>query len=160
MPHLSESEAAAWVGLMATHAEIVRALDNGLGVRFGISVSALEVLARLTREPTGRSRMSVLAHAALLSPSRVSRLVDELEGRGLITRSSCPSDSRGVFAEITSQGRQLTQRALEWHSEEIRERFFNALDDRQVDELGAIWRDVGALLAKDRDENDSAVQHK
>lgn len=139
---LPGEQEAAWVGFLVAHTEIMRALDAGLAEAFGLSVSALEVLARIAAEQDGRMRMSELAHGALLSPSRVSRLVDQLQNRGVVRRTSCPSDSRGVFAEITPAGRALTARALEWHWRELGERFFSRLDQQQVAQLGSIWRAI------------------
>jgi DNA-binding MarR family transcriptional regulator len=142
MPRLSEDQQEAWVGFMAAHAGIIRALESGLGTQFGISVGALEVLSRLAGESSGQVRMSELAQGGLLSQSRVSRIVDSLELRGLVERTSCPSDSRGVFALITPAGRELTERALRWHWAQIRERFFDPLEGEQVAGLGAIWRAI------------------
>jgi DNA-binding MarR family transcriptional regulator len=141
-PRLPDDKARAWVGFLAAHAELTRALDMGLSARFGLSLSALEVLARVVWEPEGRLRMSDLAEGALLSQSRVSRIVDSLEARGLLQRTSCPSDSRGVFARITEAGRELIAQALEWHWSEVEERFFSNLSGAQVGELGAIWDSV------------------
>ncbi len=142
VPRLPEDQQAAWVGFMAAHAEIVRALEAGLGAEFGISVSALGVLARIAEESTGQVRMSDLAQGGLLSQSRVSRIVDTLELRGLVQRTSCPSDSRGVFALITPAGRELAARALHRHWAQVSERFFDPLEEGQVAELGAIWRAI------------------
>jgi DNA-binding MarR family transcriptional regulator len=142
MPRLAPEQQAAWVGFMATHAAIARALDNGLGAEFGLSASELDVLARLAEQESGQIRMSELGNGALLSQSRVSRIVDALELRGLVERTSCPSDSRGVFALITPQGRELTGRALQAHWSQVRERFFAQLEDEQIAQLGAIWRAI------------------
>ncbi|HEY1457986.1 MAG TPA: MarR family transcriptional regulator [Solirubrobacteraceae bacterium] len=144
MPDLSVQQAAAWTGFMSTHAEIVRELDEGLAAHFGLSLSALDVLARVASAPEGGVRMSDLGQRALLSQTRISRVVGELQGRGLLERTSCPSDSRGVFAQITDAGGELTRQALQWRSDQIRERFFTSLDERQVAELATIWRAIGA----------------
>jgi DNA-binding MarR family transcriptional regulator len=142
VPRLPEVEQAAWIGFLATHAAIMRALEAGLNAEFDLSVSALEVLAKLAQEPGGQVRMSELAHGALLSQSRVSRIVDALELRGLVARTDCPSDSRGVFALVTPAGRELATRALQSHWAQVRELFFDPLGDDQVAELGGTWRAI------------------
>jgi DNA-binding MarR family transcriptional regulator len=141
-PRLSASQHAAWVGFLAAHTGIMRVLESGLGAEFGLSVSALEVLARVTEADGGQIRMSDLAQGALLSQSRVSRIVDALELRGLVERTSCPADSRGVFALVTPAGAELAARALQWHWSQVRERFFSTLQEEQIIELGAMWRTV------------------
>lgn len=93
-------------------------------------------------------RMSDLAHGTLFSPSRVSRVVDQLETRKLMERSSCPSDSRGVFAHITDSGRELVARALEWHGDQVAELFFGSLTKLQVASLNAIWQTIAATQGK------------
>jgi DNA-binding MarR family transcriptional regulator len=150
VPRLPADEQAAWVGFLAAHSEILRALDAGLISEFGLSLSALEVLARIARASEGGLRMSELAQSALLSPSRVSRIVDLLQERHLVQRSTCPSDSRGVFALITPDGHELTSRALQWHWGQVRERFFQQLSEQQIKELGTIWQSVlGRAVSSD-----------
>jgi DNA-binding MarR family transcriptional regulator len=142
VPALPADQHAAWVGFLAAHAGITRLLESGLSSGFGLSVSALDVLARLVGEDGGQIRMSDLAQGGRLSQSRVSRIVDALELRGLVERSSCPSDSRGVFAHITPAGRELAVEALRWQALEVRERFFAALSEDQIAELRVVWSAV------------------
>jgi DNA-binding MarR family transcriptional regulator len=37
----------------------------------------------------------------------VTRLVDRLEGKGLVARTPCPNDRRRVFCRITEKGLEL-----------------------------------------------------
>jgi DNA-binding MarR family transcriptional regulator len=141
-PRLPDVQERAWMGFLATHSELTRGLEAGLAERFGLSLSALEVLARVAWHPDGRLRMNDLACGALLSQSRVSRLVDQLAGRGLIERSACPSDSRGVYAHITDAGRELAGRALEFHFQEVRSRFVEPLEEEQLRLLGEVWEQL------------------
>src|SRR4051794_21455144 len=89
---------AAWIGLLQAHAEFTRACDAALAAQHGLSLSAYEVLSRLAHAEGGHLRMSMLAERSGLSLSRVSRVIDMLEGRGLVARRSCPGDSRVVHA--------------------------------------------------------------
>jgi DNA-binding MarR family transcriptional regulator len=146
VPRLPAAQQLAWVGFLAAHSEILRALDSGLAREFGLSVSALEVLAQLAADSEGQIRMSDLATGALLSQSRVSRIVDQLELRGLVRRTSCASDSRVVYALITPAGSELAGQALHWHWAQVQERFFARLDEDQVAALGLIWP---AILGRD-----------
>jgi DNA-binding MarR family transcriptional regulator len=153
-PPLPDARSRAWVGFLAAHAEITRALDAELASHFDLSLSALEVLARVAWEAEGRLRMSDLAERAMLSQSRVSRIVDQLEARRLVERVTCPSDSRGVYAAITDAGRALTEEALRWHWAQVHDRFFAPLSDEQVDELGAIWQ---AILGRPLEPSDTTT---
>src|SRR4051794_1832512 len=96
---------AAWIGILQAHSELTRGLDVALSAGHGMTLSAYDVLSRLAHAEGGHLRMSLLAERSQLSLSRVSRVIDVLEQRGLVARRSCPDDSRVVHATITEAGR-------------------------------------------------------
>jgi DNA-binding MarR family transcriptional regulator len=83
-------------------------------------------------------RMSDLAQATKLSLSRVSRLMDQLEGRGMVCRQSCPGDSRVVHAMIETSGRDIVRAAQETFFTVVDERFFGRLSCAEVEQLGSL----------------------
>src|SRR5579871_3474124 len=103
-PRWSPLYADAWIGLLATHRRLTRELDGELEVAHGLSLSGLELLARLASAPERHLRLSTLAAEAGLSLSRVSRIVDALSDRGLVVRAPCPGDARAINAELTPAG--------------------------------------------------------
>src|SRR4051794_6909927 len=114
---LSPEKRAAWVGFMKSHAALTKALDADLIANVGIPLSAFEVLFSIAYSAEGYLRMSDVAEQARLSPSRVSRLVTELERRGYLERRTCESDSRVVYAAITDEGREVLAKVEELHFE-------------------------------------------
>ena len=46
-----------------------------------------------------------------ITDSGASRRLDQMIKAGLIERSSCPTDRRGVFARLTTRGRAAHKRA-------------------------------------------------
>jgi DNA-binding MarR family transcriptional regulator len=130
---------AAWFGLLAAHAELTRGLDGELSAKHGLSLSAYEVLSRLAHAEDGHLRMSALANCSQLSLSRVSRVIDALEHRGLVARRSCPGDSRVVHATITDEGRTLVGEAQETFFAVIEDRFLGRLSCDEVGLLGSIF---------------------
>jgi len=135
--------AEAWFGLMETHARLVKALDADLLAGHGIGMSGYVMLARLGQSEDGKLRMSQLADRSLLSQSRVSRLADELAGRGLLERLPCDADSRVVYAAITDAGLELLEEAQETHFSHVDDRFFASLSETDVKALVRIWRRLG-----------------
>jgi len=107
----SDRHAGAWIGLLEAHKQLTRALDAELEAQHGLSLSALELLGRLAAADRRQLRLSVLAHEAGLSLSRVSRIIDVLEGRGLVERQTCPQDARAVEAHLTERGLSLAREA-------------------------------------------------
>jgi DNA-binding transcriptional LysR family regulator len=57
-------------------------------------------------------RMHHLAEEVHLSQSALSRLVSRLERDGLLSRSMCEDDRRGIFVTLTDLGRQRHTAAL------------------------------------------------
>jgi DNA-binding MarR family transcriptional regulator len=138
-PEWSPEYAAAWIGMLATHRRLTRELDAELEAAHGLSLSGLELLARLASVPERRLRLSLLAGEAGLSLSRVSRIVDALEARGLIERQHCPSDARAINAQLTAAGLALAQDAQSTHLAAVRERFFDQLDGREIATLAEVF---------------------
>jgi DNA-binding MarR family transcriptional regulator len=135
----SDLHADAWIGLLETHKQLTRAMDAELEARHGLSLSGLEALGRLAAADGRRLRLSVLAAECSLSLSRVSRIVDALEQRGLLQREACASDARAVEAHLTAAGLALTREAQATHFESVRERFFDQLAPEELSTLAAVF---------------------
>lgn len=132
----------AWVGFLKAHSSVVKALDADLIARHGLPLSAYEVLLKLTLSEQGHLRMSDLAQQALLSQSRISRLVDQLCNQGLVERRSCETDSRVVYAKITDAGRARLDDAEQTHSAGVEGRFFERLSEADLERLAEIWEQI------------------
>ena len=102
---LDEPRMGAWRALVAAHASLLRRLDRELEAEHGISMAWYEVLLRLQSAPEGHLRMSELAGSVFLTPSGLTRLVDRMEGGGLVQRADCPTDRRVSWVVITDEGR-------------------------------------------------------
>lgn len=98
-----------WRALLARHAATSCAIDRELGEAYGLGVSEFELLERLWEferdQAQGTCRAQVVAGSVHLSQSAFSRLVARLEKAGLVERSICEDDRRGIFIALTEQGR-------------------------------------------------------
>lgn len=135
----SDVHADAWIGLLESHKQLTRALDAELEARHGLSLSGLELLGRLAAAEDRRLRLSALAQASGLSLSRVSRIVDLLEARGLVQRRPCPQDARAVEAHLTDAGLRLTREAQATHFASVQQRFFDTLAPGELEVLGRVF---------------------
>ena len=92
-----------WRTLNSLHglveAELERALD-------GLSLVEYTVLDALSEQQERHLRMHEVARVAALSNSAATRLVNRLEDRGLIARILCDDDRRGIYSELTDEGRE------------------------------------------------------
>lgn len=139
----SEPHAQAWIGLLETHKRLTRDLDAELEAEHGLTLSALEALSRLAVAEGHGLRLSSLASGCGLSLSRISRIVDSLERRGLVERRAVDTDARAVEGHLTDRGRELVRRAQATHFASVQRRFFEQLTDREV----ALLADVFSRLS-------------
>lgn len=143
-PPWSDVRGEAWVGLLETAKQLTRALDAELEARHRLSLSGVELLARLAAAPQRCLRLSALAHEAGLSLSRVSRIVDTLERRRLVKRIACPDDARAVEAHLTRPGLRLARDAQATHFQVVQDRFLDQLSDREVATMARVFARVTA----------------
>jgi DNA-binding MarR family transcriptional regulator len=136
---LDDEELAAWRGMLRAHAALTKELDAELACEHKLPLSSYEVLLYLADAPDGRMRMAELAESVLLSRSGLTRLVDRLERDGLLKRERCESDARGLFAEITPEGRRLFDAARTTHLDGVRSRFLSRFSRDELRAMGALW---------------------
>ena len=94
-----------WRALVASHAAVTAALEHDLGERHGLGVTEFEVLERLAENPGHKFRVQELAESVHLSQSALSRMIGRLEQHGLVERSLCDNDRRGIYVCLTEAGR-------------------------------------------------------
>jgi DNA-binding MarR family transcriptional regulator len=145
---LSDTELAAWRGMLVVHARVTQQLDAQMRAAHGLSVSAYEVLLFLVEAAGQRLRMSDIADRVLLSRSGCTRLVDRLARLGYVTRSAADGDGRGLYAELTESGVEMANAARVTHRAGIRRYFLDALSERDQAALGSIWRRLDEAAAQ------------
>ncbi len=133
---------------MRLNGALPRLLEEDLVRGAGLSLSEFAVLLVLTEAGTAGRRMSDLAHAGRLSPSRATRVVTELEHRGLVERSRSTGDARGSVAVATAAGRKAFRSAYPIQVKRAREILFDHLTTAEVaalaDALSELLLRVGA----------------
>jgi len=136
----SDTRRAAWIGLLETHKRLTRELEAELEAEHGLSISSLELLSRLATADGHMLRLTTLADAAGLSLSRVSRILDTLEKRGLVERRADPDDTRAKQAWLTPEGLELLDAAQETHFAGVERRFFDNVADSDVETLARVFK--------------------
>ncbi|BFO17491.1 MarR family transcriptional regulator [Streptomyces sp. KM77-8] len=98
-----------WRDILAVHARTLGEIDRALH-SYGLGASDFEVLdllATATPRDGEQCRVQNLVGRVHLSQSALSRLIARLEKDGLVERSLCLEDRRGVFVGLTGKGREL-----------------------------------------------------
>ncbi len=103
-----------WRDILSVHARTMTEIDrvlhpHGLGAS---DFEVLDILASATPEEGAQCRVQNLVGRVHLSQSALSRLIGRLEKDGLVERSVCAEDRRGVYVALTRKGRDLHAEVL------------------------------------------------
>ncbi len=111
----------AWRELLERYHSTSCALDRTLRDRHDLGFSEFEVLEHLAETPTTcdspARRMQELGDRVQLSQSALSRVVARLERDGLVERTMCADDRRGIYVMLTAAGRARHAEAVHTHRE-------------------------------------------
>lgn len=129
----------AWEALFTTHTRLMRSFQEE-DVWQEVSMSEYDVLYTLSKSD-GPLRLGELREGALLSQPALSRLVDRLVDRGLITREADEHDRRAVGLKLTDEGREVQRRTGRAHAKGVAEGM-QALNDDEMRQLTALCQKI------------------
>lgn len=138
--------AQGWCALSALHSRLEAHIERALEAEAELSVreySVLDVLSDQHDGDGGHLRMNQLADVVVLSQSATTRLVSRLEDRGLLVRYLCPTDRRGIYTDVSDDGRKLLERARPVHDAALREALEEAAKRPELAPLVTAVRTLG-----------------
>lgn len=143
---LAPAQLRAWRCFLEAHAGVVEVLERELREQEDLPLAWYDVLVHLSEAEDRALRMQELAEAVLLSRSGLTRLIDRMEGDGLVERRACPTDRRGTLARLTDLGLERLRRTAPTHARGVQRHFVDHLTDDEVEVLGrALGRISDAL---------------
>jgi DNA-binding MarR family transcriptional regulator len=143
---LSANEEALWRAVMRIIKVLPRYLDTDLIRGAGLTASEYTTMMHLSEGPNRALRMADLASATDLSASRMTRLVDGLQSRGLVSKKTSSYDARGNIARLTPRGMAKLKSAWPIHLASVRSRFFDCIDAAAVEGVARALAEVAAHL--------------
>ena len=143
---LDQEQQRSWRAYLVGTTLLMDRLDRDLRERHNLSLPEYEILVRLSEAPDRRLRMAVLAASLSHSRSRVTHTVARLEKAGLVRRSSCLSDGRGVEAEITNPGYDALRAAAPTHVAGVRAFLVDLAGDEDLTAVGRVFDAVADKL--------------
>jgi DNA-binding MarR family transcriptional regulator len=147
---LNETEEVLWRALMRIVLALPRRLDSDLVRTVGITANEYTTLMCLSEAHGRELRMADLANAAALSASRMTRLVDDLQARGLVTKRASAEDGRGNVARLTPAGLAKLKQAWPAHLASVRDRVFDLVDPGTVTDAARALSEIAARLDSGR----------
>ena len=131
----------AWESLFRAQHEVFDEISGDFDD--GLTQAEYDVLLTVTRGPDMTARLRDVTANMLISQPSVSRLVDRMAARGLISKCPDPDDGRGALVRATDAGCRGVPQGRVAHGRAIAERM-SLLSDDELAQL----RDLTAKLRK------------
>jgi DNA-binding MarR family transcriptional regulator len=125
VPGLDSEEEILWRSLIEVLVRLPRMLDEQFNREAQVGMTEYSVLVALSEAPDGELRMGDLARETALSRSRISRVVDDLVRRSLVTRRKSEQDARSSLAAISPAGMAVLAAAYPGHLARVRSLVFD-----------------------------------
>ena len=145
MSERSNAAVNAWESLFRAQVTVLRQLSREFPTG-DISFNEYDVLFNLTRQEGRRLRIRDLSRHLLLTQPSVSRMVDRLVAKGLVTKESDPGDGRGTFVCLTDAGYALFRRVAVSHTESINRHVGAALSPDELRQLESLTDRIRASI--------------
>jgi DNA-binding MarR family transcriptional regulator len=124
----THDQLAGWRTFIETAWALLDIVDVELQAERGLTLRWYDVLVHL-EEATDGLRMNELAARILSSKSGLTRVVDRMDGAGLVRRERPPDDRRVVKVFLTPEGLEQLRAARDVHHRSIAEHFLEHLND-------------------------------
>jgi DNA-binding MarR family transcriptional regulator len=153
----------AWMAVSEVVDRVRVALNRDLQRRAGLTLAENLVLCQVAMAPDRRLRMVDIAGLLTIGKSAVTRTVDRLEERGLITRERDSADRRTVHATLTAEGERAFAAAQPTFVDGVQRNFAGQIDEAEIRQLLQLSKRVLQQLrriAADRgvDETSRAIR--
>lgn len=146
---LDREQQRIWRAYLTATTLLNERLDRDLREVHDLSLPEYEVLVRLSESPQRRLRMAELAASLNHSRSRLTHTVARMESEGLVRRTSCPTDRRGVIAELTDAGYDRLVEAAPTHVAGVRSHLVDVADPHDFAAVGRVFTAVAKGLDED-----------
>jgi DNA-binding MarR family transcriptional regulator len=123
---------AAWESLFRAQHEVFTEISGDFDDT--LTQAEYDVLLTVTRGEDMTARLRDVTANMLISQPSVSRLVDRMTVRGLISKCADPEDGRGALLRATDEGAQMFRRLASAHGKAIAERMA-VLTDEELAQL-------------------------
>ncbi len=134
---LAEHEEVAWRRILEFHSRLLARLDCELSEKNGLTMDEYEVLVILSEANGEQVRMAQIAEAALISRSGATRRVDHMASAGLVEKSICLEDRRGVTVKLTPLGWERIRDAAPAHLASVRKYVFDNIAPEELAKFSA-----------------------
>lgn len=145
---LSTAEMMAWRSFITTTGDLLRAIENELEP-FDLDMGDYQLLAMLSEAPEQQLRMCDLADALRLTRGGLTRRMEGVVKKKLVSRVQSSEDGRVAFAQMTAKGVATLNAVAPEHVETVRRLMIDLLTPAEVKAVGTAFSKIRKNLAKE-----------
>ncbi|PRQ12081.1 MarR family transcriptional regulator [Corynebacterium sp. 13CS0277] len=147
---LSDDEQDFWRLLLEAHNALFRGVEEQLQTDSQLGHSEYAVLVGLSEAPNHQLRMREISSHLDWDRSRCSHLIRRMEKRGLVAKSPCDNDGRGIVVTLTPEGLSRIQAAAPGHVDTVRRLVFDHLNEQDPAIQDAVKEFHRTIVAQQR----------
>ncbi len=145
MRWLDDTQQQAWRALLVFVNRGLPSIERTLK-EHDLLVVHYSIFVALSAAPGDTMRLSDLADAANLSPSRLTHRLRTMIERGHVEVTTDAADGRGKHAALTESGRGFLERVAPIHADDVLRLVFDHLDDAETAALAEAMSKVARTL--------------
>ena len=142
----------AWFGLLYIQGTLIKKVSKAIETEHDLPLSWFEVILRLADEDF--KSISSIVSSVSLSSSRVSRVIEGLEQRGLVRRRQGEHDARVNEITLTEAGIAFYKMADATHRRVVNEYFLAELSQEEAEIVAQMWRRLLGKIVVDGSSTD------
>jgi DNA-binding MarR family transcriptional regulator len=148
---LNSAEMTAWRSFIETTGDLMKAIEKDLEP-FGLDRGDYQLLAMLSEAPDNKLRMCDLAESLRLTRSGLTRRMEGVLKRKLVTRVQSADDGRVAYVQMTAKGMELLKKAAPHHLESVRRLMIDILNPNEIKAIGTAFNKIAENLVNSTDE--------
>ena len=143
---LSPQEMEAWLAFIETTGDLMKAIERDLA-QYGLDRGDYQLLAILSESEDQQMRMCDLADRMRLTRSGLTRRMEGVLKKKLVTRIQSTEDGRVAFAQLTTKGFELLKTAAPHHLESVRGLMIDLLSPAEIKAFATGFNKISANLS-------------
>lgn len=147
---LTPQEMAAWRTFIVTTGDLTRAIERDLH-QFDLDLGDYQLLAMLSEAPDQRLKMCDLADSLRLTRSGLTRRMDGVLKKKLVTRTQSSEDGRVAYAQISAKGLDVLKTAAPHHLESVRGHMIDLLSPAEIRAIASAFKKISQKLSGEKE---------
>lgn len=142
MKKLNKVETQAWTSLIRAQQILIDKIERELKAHGLPPLNWYDILWALESSPEGRLRLNDIGNVVLLNKYNVTRLVNRLEEKGLVSKTNCQQDGRGIFACVTEKGKETRKKMWYFYRNILNKKFFSNYSEDELINISSLMKRI------------------